>query len=83
MFNEKRYFAVLKELNNRLPYEETSYRNSNFASAFATGRENELTDDRIRKCLLGDVEEGFMTYGQALTLAPMYRKAIDSIKAMF
>lgn len=83
MFNEKRYYTALRELNNRIPYEETDYRNMCFASAFAHGRENELSDDRIRKCLLADVEDEFITYGQALTLAPMYRKAIDSIKAMF
>lgn len=79
-FDENKYFVVKRELDERFPYE---YRNGVIASGFAYGREDELTEDKLRKQLLTDVEDGFMTYGEALTVFPKYMEAIGKIKKMF
>jgi hypothetical protein len=66
-----------------IPNNGKEYRKCVIASAYAEGRQNELTADRLRKMLLGDVEDGFISYGEALTLADYYMKAIEQLNKIF
>lgn len=81
-FDENRYFAVKRELNERFPYKCCEYQNGVIARGFAYGREDELTEDKLRKQLLGNVEDEFMTYTEALIMFSRYMTAIKEIKAM-
>lgn len=76
-FDENKYFAVKRELDERFPYE---YQNGVIAGGFAYGREDELTEDKLRKQLLTNVEDGFMTYGEALTVFPKYMEVINKMR---
>ena len=82
-FNDDKYYGVLEEMNRRFPQKELSYRNMNVASIIAKGHEDKLTTDWLRKALLGDVEDEFMTYAQAVYIKDLYFKAICELKAMF
>lgn len=81
-FDENRYFEVKRELDERFPYECCEYENGIIARGFAYGREDELTEDKLRKQLLSNVEDEFMTYTEALIMFQMYMTAIKEIKAM-
>lgn len=74
---------ALREMNRRFPQEELSYRNMIVASVIADGKADKLTEDWVRKTLLGDVEDGFLTYGQALAVKDEYFTAICDVKLMF
>ena len=76
--NEKIYYAALKELNEVAP--NNKYRNTVIATAFAIGKSQKLTSDWLRKSLIGDVEDKFITYNEALKLYYVYSKKIDSLK---
>lgn len=80
MFNNKIYFNVKNILDGKFTRRYT-YRNGVIASAFALGRENELTENKVRNGLLGDVEDGFLTYDEALALFPKYMEAIQELRA--
>lgn len=82
-FNDDKYYGVLEEMNRRFPQKELDYRNSVVASIIAKGHEDKLTSDWLRNALLGDVEDEFMTYAQALYIKDLYFKAICEMKAMF
>lgn len=82
-FNEDKYYGVLEEMNRRFPQKELDYRNMNVASIIAKGHEDKLTEDWLRRVLLGDVEDEFMTYAQAVYIKDSYFKAICEVKAMF
>ena len=82
-FNDDKYYGVLEEMNRRFPQKELSYKNMNVASIIAKGHEDKLTTDWLRKALLGDVEDEFMTYAQAVYIKDLYFKAICELKAMF
>lgn len=82
-FNENVYFAVKANLDERFPFECCEYENGIIARGFAYGREDELTEDKLRKQLLSNVEDEFMTYLEAYTVFPMYMAAIDELKKMF
>lgn len=82
-FNEDKYYGVLEEMNRRFPQKELDYRNMNVASIIAKGHEDKLTEDWLRRVLLGDVEDEFMTYSQAVYIHELYFEAICEVKAMF
>ena len=82
-FDENRYFAVKRELDERFPYKCCEYQNGVIARGFAYGREDELTEDKLRKQLLSNVEDEFMSYTEALVVFPMYMAAIDELKKIF
>ena len=82
-FDENKYFAVKRELDERFPYEYCKYENGTIARGFAYGREDELTEDKLRKQLLSNVEDEFMSYTEALTVFPMYMAAIKELKNQF
>ena len=77
----KKYYAVLDELNRVAP--GCDYRNCVIATAFERGKTDRLTDDWLRKALLGDYEDGFITYGQALALNNIYKKAIADLVTVY
>ena len=77
------YKAVLAEMNRLMPYEEVEYRNRCVARAMSLGHRDKLTEDWVRRTLLGDVEDEFITYGQAVKVQGDYYKAVEQIKAMF
>jgi len=79
-FDENRYFTVKRELDGRFPYE---FENGAIAGAFAQGREDELTEGKLRKQLLFNVEEELITYTEALAVFPMYMAAIKELKNQF
>ena len=71
------------EMNRRFPQKELDYRNGIVGTAIAVGKKNELTEDWLKKVLLGDIEDGFITYGQALAVKDEYYKAICEVAKMF
>lgn len=74
---------VRREMNQRFPQEELEYRNGIVASMIANGKSEKLTEDWLMKTLLGDVEDGFLTYSQAVSVKDSYWKAIETVKRMF
>ena len=74
---------VTREMNRRFPQGELSYRNGIVGHAIAIGKKAKLTEDWLRKALLGDVEDGFLTYGQAVAIKERYMEAIETVKRMF
>ena len=82
-FDENKYFAVKRELDERFHHTCCEYENGIIARGFAYGREDELTEDKLRKQLLSNVEDEFMAYLEAVTVFPMYMEAISEIKNMF
>lgn len=81
-FDEDRYFEVKRTLDEKFPYECCRYENMNIAGAFAYRVEDDLTEDKVRRQLLTNIEDGFMTYSESLTMFPKYMEAIKEIKAM-
>ena len=77
------YYAVLDELKKVAPYEECEYFNGIIASAFGKGKKERLTEDWLRKALLLNVEDEFMTYGQALAMKDIYLNKIEELKKVF
>lgn len=82
-FNDDRYFKALNTLKAEVKGEHTDYMNMCIASGFAQNKEDKMTEDWLRRFLLGQVEDDFITYGQALAFAPIYREEIESLKAFF
>ena len=81
--NNEVYFKVKEEMDRRFPQKELGYRNMVVATAIAKGKKEKLTEDWTTKTLLMDVEDGFMTYGQAVNIHKDYYKAIEEIKKNF
>ena len=79
-FDADRYFMVKRELDKRFPFKCCEYQNEVIAGGFAYGKEDELTEDKLRKQLLNSVEDEFMSYTEALEVFPMYMQAIKEIK---
>lgn len=71
------------EMNRRFPQKELEYRNGIVGTAIGLGKRDKLTEDWIRKTLLSDVEDGFMTYGQAVAIKDEYFRAVSEVKMMF
>lgn len=82
-FDEDRYFEVKRILDEKFPYECCRYENMNIAGAFAYRVEDDLTEDKVRRQLLTNIEDGFMTYSESLTMFPKYMEAIAKLKKMF
>ncbi len=78
--NNDVYFAVLEEMNRRFPQGELAYRNMVVATAIAKDKKDKLTENWLRKTLLMDVEDGFITYEQAVNIHKDYYKSIEEIK---
>lgn len=72
-----------KELNRRFPQKELEYRNHIVATAIALGKKEKLTEEWIRKGLITDIEDGFITYGQVMYIKDDYFKAIKEVERMF
>jgi hypothetical protein len=81
--NNEVYFKAKAEMDRRFPQEELGYRNGIVATAIAKGRKEKLTEDWLRKTLLMDVEDGFISYEQAVYIHKDYYKAIEEVKEMF
>lgn len=82
MYNHT-YYSVLDELKKVAPYEECEYLNLIIAGAFGKGKKDKLTEDWLRKALLRNVEDEFMTYEQALTMNPIYLAKIEELKKIY
>ncbi len=80
MMNENLYYAVKDEMNKRIPYGDMDYRNGIVALIMAKGHADKLTKDWVTKVLLGDVEDGFITYGQAVYIKDKFYEAICEVK---
>ena len=70
-------------LKGFLPYKEMDYRIGVIAEAIAVGKKDKLTSDWVRRALLTDVEDGFITYGQAVAVNNKVINAIERVKAIF
>ena len=79
---EKKMMVLRNAINEMVTFPECDYRNMVIADAIANGHKDKLTEDWLRKVLLSDVEEGFITFGQALTLQPIYMNAIKELSRM-
>lgn len=77
------YFKVKVEMDRRFPQKELGYRNTVVATAISKGNKDKLTEDWVMKTLLMDVEDGFMSYEQAVYIHKDYYKAIEEVKEMF
>lgn len=75
--------SIRREMDRRFPHRQLEYRNSVVATAIARGKGSKLTEDWLRRTLLGDVEDGFLTYGQAVAIKDDYYKGICEVRAMF
>lgn len=82
-FDEDRYFEVGRILDEKFPYECCRYENLIIASAFGYRVEDDLTEDKVRRQLLANIEDGFMTYSESLAMFPKYMEAIAELKKMF
>lgn len=74
---------VKKEMDRMMPYKEVEYRNGIVASIIANGRKEKLTEDWVMRTLMGDVEDGFISYEQAVYIQKEYYKAIEKVKAIY
>ena len=81
--NNEVYFKVKKEMDIRFPQKELGYRNMVVATAIAKGKKEKLTEDWVMKTLLLDVDDGFISYEQAVYIHKDYHKAIEEVKEMF
>lgn len=81
--NNEVYFKVKEEMDRRFPQKELGYRNGIVATAIAKGRKEKLTEDWVMKTLLMDVEDGFISYEQAVHIHKDYYKAIEEIKKSY
>lgn len=72
-----------KEMKRRFPQEELDYRNRVVGTAIGLGKKEKITEDWMRRGLIGDIEDGFITYAQAMTIKDDYFKAIREVVAMF
>lgn len=70
------------EINRLVPYRECGYRSLVIADTIAEGKGDKLTDNWLMHALLLDVEDEMITYGQAITLEPIYRDAIAKLRAI-
>lgn len=77
------YFKVKAEMDRRFPQKELEYRNAVVATAIAKGNKDKLTEDWVMKTLLMDVEDGFISYEQAVNIHKAYFKAIENLKIQF
>lgn len=83
-----RDFTMIKEEARRMMdammnYDGLEYRNSVVATAIANGKKEKLDEEWVRKALLTDVEDGFLTYAQALAIKDEYFKAIQMVAENF
>lgn len=76
-------FNAQKEMDRRFPQEELSYRNMIVGRAIMEGKSDKITEDWLRRTLLMDVEDGLLTYGQAVAVKDEYFKAVQEVKKMF
>lgn len=74
---------VKKVMDSYFPAKEFDYRNMIVASAIVKGKKDKLTADWVRKSLLSDVEDGFMSYAIAVAAQEKYITAIENVKRMF
>ena len=72
-----------KEMKRRFPQEELDYRNRVVGTAIGLGKKEKITEDWIRKGLIEDILDGFITYGQVIYIKDEYFKAIREVVAMF
>ena len=77
---ESKMFRLRDAINVMIPFKKCDYRNMVVADAIAKGKADKLTEDWLRRVLLTDVEDGFITYAESLALAPQYTKAIEELK---
>lgn len=80
---ENIYFEAKRMINELIPYRELDYSNGIVANIIALGKKDKLNTDWIRNKLLSDVEDGFLTYGQAVAINNKYIEAVNKVKAMF
>ena len=79
-FDDKKYCEVLNYLDVKVPYEHSEYFNMCLASGVAQGKE--ITENKIMKLLLNGVDDGFISYTQALALNKIYVGMIDELNYM-
>ena len=77
MFDNNKYYEILNILNAKVPYEHSEYFNMCLASGVAEGRE--INENKIMKLLLNGVDDGFISYTQALALNKIYVGMIDKL----
>ena len=59
------------------------FMNHHVAKMFQFDRESEIDETWIMRTLLGEVEEGRIQYGEALTLKDMYPMAVRKLRHFF
>lgn len=83
-FDNDKFFATLKELNDMIPYSDYRFINSTIAGGFAQGREAEMNDNWVRTMLMTFViDQDMIDYDEAVALRPMYDDAIEKIVGMY
>ena len=81
MFNEARYYEVLKMLDNTKG--TFRYTNTVIATAFAEGKESRLNDEWLKLHLSENVEVGILTFEEAFSLYHVYKDVIESLKVKY
>lgn len=83
-FDNDKYFATLKELNEMIPYTAYRFINSTIAGGFAQGREAEMNDNWVRNMLMTfAIDQDMIDYDEAVALRPKYDEAIAKIAKMY
>lgn len=73
---------ALEEMNRRFPQEEMDFSNLTVASLIAKGKGERLNSSWVRAHLLQCVEDGFLTYGQAIYIKDRYLNGINEVRKM-
>lgn len=73
---------VLEEMNKRFPQKEMDFSNFTVASIIAKGKSEKLNSSWVMSHLLQCVEDGFLTYGQAVYIKDKYLNGINEVKKM-
>ena len=81
MFNEAKYYEVLKMLDNTNG--TFRYTNMVIATAFAEGKESRLNNEWFKRHLSGNVEVGILTFEEAISLYHVYKDIVESLKVKY
>lgn len=81
MFNEAKYYEVLKMLDNTKG--TFRYTNTVIATAFAEGKESRLNNEWFKRHLSGNVEVGILTFEEAISLYHVYKDIVESLKVKY
>ena len=76
---EARMWNLRRAVEEMVPEMKGRYGNYTIADAIFNGHKAEMTEDWLRRFLFQMIDDGFITYEEALFLNKKYRKVIDTL----